>query len=76
MNQTIAWSTFASGGVTFLATATEMLAAHNSWNYFYETPLGAIHGVVLGMAFVAMIGGALKAQLPRADNVRGDRKGD
>lgn len=76
MNQKIAWSTFSTGGVAFMATATEMLGTHNEWSYFYSTPLGFLHAVVLGMSFVAMIGGAVGVQLPRSDSAHGDRRED
>jgi hypothetical protein len=76
-SQTISWVSFSAGLTGFLALATEMLKEHNTWAFFYATPLGAIHFMVLGGFFVAMIGGAIGAQVPRSpDKNYGQRKED
>lgn len=77
MNNTFSWATFSSGLVLFMGTATEVISKHNEWNYFYSTPMGMLHGVFLGASFVAMIGGAISAQVPRSsDKNYGQRKED
>lgn len=68
MNQKFSITLFAAGLPTFLGVAGEMLAGHNEWRYFYATPLGFIHALALGAAFVALIVGAIGIQLPRSDN--------
>lgn len=76
-SQTISWVSFSTGLTGFLALATEMLRGHNTWDFFYSTPLGAVHFMVLGGFFVAMIGGAIGAQLPRSPTKNyGQRKDD
>jgi uncharacterized membrane protein len=74
MHQTISWSTFSTGLVVFAGLAGEMITEHTQWADF-ATPLGVVHLVILGMAFVAMIGGALAVQLPRSSS-HGERVND
>lgn len=76
MNQKFSIGLFMAGLPTFLGVATEMLAGHNEWKYFYETPLGFIHAMTLGAAFIAVIVGALGIQLPRSDGAHAQRKSD
>ncbi len=76
MNQKFSISLFAAGLPTFLGVAGEMLEKHNSWSYFYETPLGFIHAVALGAAFIALVIGAIGIQLPRAEGTHAQRKSD
>lgn len=76
MNQKFSLSLFMGGLPIFLATASEMLAKHNEWSYFYETPLGFLHGLGLGVSFCALVIGALGTQLPRNPSSYGQRKGD
>lgn len=77
MNQKFSITLFAAGLPIFLSTATEMLANHNSWSYFYATPLGFLHAIILGAAFVSLIIGAVGIQLPRGDDTtHADRKTD
>ena len=77
MNQKFSISLFAAGLPAFLGIATEILAGHNNqWSYFYQTPLGFIHALSLGAAFVMLVVGALGIQLPRTEGTHGDRKSD
>jgi hypothetical protein len=77
MNQKFSWAMFAAGMPTFLLTAGEMLKEHNQWSYFYQTPLGFIHALVLGAAFSALVTGAIGIQLPRSDDgTHAQRKSD
>ena len=76
MNQKFSIGLFMAGFPTFLGVATEMLAGHNQWSYFYDTPLGFLHALALGGAFISMIVGALGIQLPRTEGTHGDRKSD
>ncbi len=77
MNQKFSLTLFSAGLPTFLGVAGEMLAEHNSWSYFYETPLGFLHALVLGAAFVALVVGAIGIQVPRTDDgTHAQRKSD
>lgn len=77
MNNTFSWATFSSGLVLFMGTATEVISKHNEWSYFYSTPQGMLHGFFLGASFVAMVGGAIGAQVPRSPEKNyGQRKDD
>lgn len=77
MNQKFSITLFASGLPVFIGVATEMLAGHNEWSYFYATPLGFLHAMALGAAFIALVVGALGIQLPRSDNGQhAERKSD
>jgi len=76
MNQKFSIGLFAAGLPTFLGVATEMIAGHNQWSYFYATPLGFIHALALGAAFVSFVIGAIGIQLPRSEGTHGQRKSD
>lgn len=76
MNQKFSIGLFAAGLPTFLGVAGEMLAGHNEWKYFYETPLGFCHALALGGAFIAFVIGALGIQIPRGESTHADRKTD
>lgn len=76
MNQKFSWAMFAGGMPTFLLTAGEMLKEHNEWSYFYQTPLGFLHAVMLGVTFCALIVGAIGIQLPRTEGTHAQRKSD
>jgi len=77
VNQKFSITMFAAGLPTFLGVAGEMLAGHNEWKYFYETPLGFMHAIALGAAFVMLVVGAIGIQLPRADDgTHAQRKSD
>lgn len=66
MNQTFSWATFSAGMGIFVVTASETIRNHNEWSYFYSTPLGFFHGVLLGSSFMAIVVGAIGAQIPRS----------
>lgn len=76
MNQKFSITMFAAGLPTFLGVAGEMLAGHNEWKYFYETPLGFLHAMALGAAFVMLVVGAIGIQLPRKEGEYAQRKSD
>lgn len=78
MNQKFSISLLAGGLPAFVLTATEIIShGGNTWSYFYETPLGALHLFMLGVAFAAMLTGAIGTQLPRSDDgTHAQRKSD
>lgn len=76
MNQTFSITLFAAGLPVFLALATEMLSNHPTWRSLLDSPLGVVHLMVVGAAFVALVVGAIGIQLPRSRKFHGDRKED
>lgn len=77
MNQKFSIALFMAGLPTFLGVAGEIAAQHNTWNYFYSTPLGFLHAMTLGASFVALVIGAIGYQVPRSDDgTHAQRKSD
>ncbi len=62
--QNFSIATFVAGLTTFLGTAAEILERHSQWSDFTATPVGMAHLLVLGAAFMALVGGALGIKLP------------
>lgn len=73
--QNISWTAFATGLTTFLGMSGELITEHTTWQELM-TPLGVVHLIALGGAFVVMVGGALGAQLPRIPGTHIDRVDD